>query len=443
MRTVQAIEKRSDVSPEEGKGKYGDVNFADEKNKKYPIDTEAHIRAAWNYINKSANAAKYSADDVKSIKRKIIAAWKRKIDKGGPPSANGDKAEAMLVQCDIGYSIALVDDEPPSEIMYMPIGRQQINPLINGKPAQEPIEVEVDSSVVDTLQADLDARLAKEPRPYGDFNHESKGASFLPKKFLWRDGEGLFLAVDWTASGRNAVKGRDYSYFSPSFNYADGKVVGLPKVGPIGALTNQPAFEQIKRIAASAVTDPNDDDDPDDDKETMTKVATKLIEFELIQAEQCEDDEAVVAAVVALRTELQAVQASNAGLRQENADLKLEAERIKGQEAETIVQAAIAEGKIGSQDKDSISFWRAQLVSSPTATKKVLARMPINPVLKKVINVNAGDSKANMTDGRTKAKMVADMHNAVNEIMAANPKMGYTDAWNKAKREHAELFIEA
>jgi hypothetical protein len=218
-------------------------------------------------------------------------------------------------------------------------------------------------------------------------------------------------------------------------------VIGLTEKGEVGSLTNSPAFEQIERIAASS--DPNDNDDPDDDKQTMNKVAEKLKSFELISAEQCNDHDAVVTAVVALHAELGAVQASNAALLQENTTLKLEAERIKGQEADTVIQAAIAEGKIGSQDKDSISFFRAQLIVSPTTTKKVLASMPANPVLKQVITVSAGDSRANMNDGRSKARMMADMHNAVNEIMAANKDMSFTDAWNKAKREHKELFIEA
>ena len=69
--------------------------------------------------------------------------------------------------------------------------------------------------------------------------------------------------------------------------------------------------------------------------------------------------------------------------------------------------------------------------------------MPVNPVLKQVISVNAGDSRANINDGRTKGRMMADMQNAVNEVLAANPGMSYTDAFNKAKREHKELFIEA
>jgi hypothetical protein len=65
------IKKREDVNPEEGEHKYGDVEFADPVNKKYPLDTEAHVRAAHNYINHPENAAKYSSDEVKTIKERI------------------------------------------------------------------------------------------------------------------------------------------------------------------------------------------------------------------------------------------------------------------------------------------------------------------------------------------------------------------------------------
>jgi HK97 family phage major capsid protein len=81
------IEKRDDVKPKEGLSQYGDVEFADAKNKKYPIDTEEHIRAAWGYINHPDAASKYSPGEVDTIKSHIIAAWKEKIDKAGPPAA--------------------------------------------------------------------------------------------------------------------------------------------------------------------------------------------------------------------------------------------------------------------------------------------------------------------------------------------------------------------
>ncbi len=71
------IDRRDDVKPQEGKRKYGDVEFADPVNKKYPIDTEEHIRAAWSYINHKDNAAKYDRDEVKTIKNRINRAAKK------------------------------------------------------------------------------------------------------------------------------------------------------------------------------------------------------------------------------------------------------------------------------------------------------------------------------------------------------------------------------
>jgi hypothetical protein len=71
------IDRREDVDPARGKQEYGDVEFADPTNKKYPIETAEHVRAAWNYINHKDNAAKYDADEVKTIKGRITRAAKK------------------------------------------------------------------------------------------------------------------------------------------------------------------------------------------------------------------------------------------------------------------------------------------------------------------------------------------------------------------------------
>ncbi len=71
------IDKRDDVNPDEGEHKYGDVEFADPVNKKYPIDSASHVRAAWNYINHKDNAANYDKDDVRTIKERIKRAAKK------------------------------------------------------------------------------------------------------------------------------------------------------------------------------------------------------------------------------------------------------------------------------------------------------------------------------------------------------------------------------
>lgn len=74
---VPRISRRDDVNPDEGEHKYGDVEFADPTNKKYPIDSEQHVRSAWSYINKKSNADKYDPDEVEAIKGRITRAAKR------------------------------------------------------------------------------------------------------------------------------------------------------------------------------------------------------------------------------------------------------------------------------------------------------------------------------------------------------------------------------
>jgi hypothetical protein len=88
----------------EGAKPYGDVAYADpgwqkDGKKRYPIDTEAHIRAAWSYIHKPKNAKLYTEEQIDKIKARIVAAWKDKIDpkgpKGdGPPTADDSKKAA-------------------------------------------------------------------------------------------------------------------------------------------------------------------------------------------------------------------------------------------------------------------------------------------------------------------------------------------------------------
>jgi hypothetical protein len=65
------IKRRDDVNPDEGIREYGDVEFADRTNHKYPIDTAQHVRSAWSYINHQDNADEYDADEVDTIKGRI------------------------------------------------------------------------------------------------------------------------------------------------------------------------------------------------------------------------------------------------------------------------------------------------------------------------------------------------------------------------------------
>lgn len=116
------IAQRKGVDPKEGEDKYGkDADFADPKNKKYPLDTAEHIRAAWSYIHMPKNAKKYDAADLKTIKSRIVSAWKKKIDPKGPPKAEKDwtpEAQRLTKRADaadVGNAIQSLLGEPAME----------------------------------------------------------------------------------------------------------------------------------------------------------------------------------------------------------------------------------------------------------------------------------------------------------------------------------------
>lgn len=56
---------------------YGDVDYADPKNGKYPIDTKEHVKAAWSYINMPKNQKDYSDSELSEIKGRIKSAAKK------------------------------------------------------------------------------------------------------------------------------------------------------------------------------------------------------------------------------------------------------------------------------------------------------------------------------------------------------------------------------
>lgn len=99
--------KKDDKKP------YGDVEYADPKNGKYPIDTKEHAKAAWSYINMPKNAKFYSAEELAEVKARIKAACKKfgveisdESDKAGASATdsnmesdmNADEVKAMIAE---------------------------------------------------------------------------------------------------------------------------------------------------------------------------------------------------------------------------------------------------------------------------------------------------------------------------------------------------------
>lgn len=65
------IHERSDTAPTEGEHKYGNVEYLDETNKKYPVDTAEHVRAAASYLGMPKNAEKYSRSELVTMRNHL------------------------------------------------------------------------------------------------------------------------------------------------------------------------------------------------------------------------------------------------------------------------------------------------------------------------------------------------------------------------------------
>lgn len=144
----------------------------------------------------------------------------------------------------------------PEAVPYMPAGECVIDASVNGVPGRR--RVLVTREGCERLQRDLEEHLAaaaqrKKARPLLMFDHNVQGGgAAVPKRFVWDEGRGILLEVEWTAAGREAVEGGVYGYVSPAFRLqrSTGEILGLAGGVEVGSLVNDPAFEGNECIAA-------------------------------------------------------------------------------------------------------------------------------------------------------------------------------------------------
>jgi hypothetical protein len=271
-------------------------------------------------------------------------------------------------------------------IVFLPEGTHQITASVGGKP--KTLTVTVDDRVLASFADDLARRMESNVRPFAGFDHKPGAASFIPQAFRYEPGVGLMLDVDWTSAGRAAIEGRDYSYFSPTFLVSkDGIPTGLTTRGEIGSLVNDPAFEEIPRIAAS-----HQETDP----------MQHLVELGLVEA-SCAPDQALETAKAALASlreaaaQVETVEAANmakksaedelADMKKRNDELEAAYKSLKDEmaakasaSADAAIEEAIKAGRIAPQDDATKAFWRSSITTNPEAVKALNA-IPVNPAL--------------------------------------------------------------
>jgi phage I-like protein len=247
------------------------------------------------------------------------------------------------------------DGSAPSDIQYMPPGRQTITPLRDGQPVQ--VTIVVDEATAQTLEASLLQALARGDRPWFDYNHEDGAASGHPLRFYWAGEDpkkgGVRCEVQWTPTAAQAIVQREYRHLSPVF-FADekGRITGAPL--NMGGLVNASAFRNRE---------------PFWNKATMNEPELQALQAKLTAAE------AELTKLRARLTELEAKERELTALQTRYTDLEGRLKAARQEQARACVAEAVRAGRLPPQAAELHAKWQALIEEHPEHAA-LLAALP-------------------------------------------------------------------
>jgi phage I-like protein len=236
-------------------------------------------------------------------------------------------------------------------IMYMPGGVHRIHASKGDE--EVTMDVLVDQSAAEVLQASLVAAHNTRQRPYFDFDHEDGPAAAWPKAFVWQDAPepGIYAKVEWSDVGQASILGKRYRAFSPQFFASDDEPARIAGAGlNMGGLVNNPAFKALTPLWAKNTGD------------TMPETQTPVVTAQSVDTTQ-QDNAAQIAAKDA-----------------EISTLRNEIKARRKADADKAVKTAVARGAIPAADETVKAKW-ANLIESDPSNEVLLALLPGNPAL--------------------------------------------------------------
>lgn len=313
-----------------------------------------------------------------------------------------------------------------TNIQWMPPGKHTVQASSGGKPVTTTVIVnEQTALVVDRELQDYRAKAERneEDLPYFDFNHDDIEASARPLRFFWGGDDkvtgGVRAEVEWTEPGKQALLGKAYRRFSPSF-YMDaaGVVTGVPV--NMGGLVNRAAFKTITPIVAGAAGDETKENIMDAAKLAADLAAAQLkiteLEAKLLTSQNTEAIKAKEAQIVGLQTQL--------------AEQKKQIEINAKASAKAIVEAAVKAGKLAPQNTALHAKWVDTIAANPELAETLNAMEP-NPALVQVTQPGVTTAPA-VVNGEhaflTKAKAAAqaeklELSDAIVALAAKEPAL--------------------
>jgi phage I-like protein len=335
---------------------------------------------------------------------------------------NQYKAKGFEEQ-DIVHAIStmLPGDELPEDIQYLPPGTHNITATKNGKPAE--LTVDVGAETAELLQNSFTTITAGDKEQvFIDFNHDDSEASGWITGFYWAGADpeagGVRAKVEWTKAGEEALQGRNFRKFSPTFTLnSKGEIEGTTLNA--GGLVNRPAFKDITPIVAS-------DGEYQKTDSNMAEIIEEKKKEEVLNQDDSKKKEEVSA------------QEKLAEVKKENETLKakikaLEGDKEKEQEvaAQAAVDKATEDGRIPPKDENVKAKWVSILLNDPSAIM-ALDALPVTPAFQRVVQAKRQEDGSIDTNGEAQMR-------AAKEYQAKNSS-SFEQAWEATRYERPQLF---
>ena len=333
------------------------------------------------------------------------------------------KAKGYEAQ-DIVHAIStmLPGDELPDDIQYLPPGTHSITATKNGKPAE--LTLEVDAKTANLLQISFDQITAGDKEQvFIDFNHDDGEASAWVTGFYWAGADpetgGVRAKVEWTNAGEEALQGRNFRKFSPTFTLnSKGEIEGTTLNA--GGLVNRPAFKDINPIVAS-----------DGEYQNPDSKMAEIIEEKKKEEVIGQEDDSKKKEEVSAQERLAEVKKENETLKAKIKALEDDKEKEQEVAAQAAVDKAVEDGRIPPKDEEVKSKWVSILNNDPSAIMALNA-LPVNPVFQRVVQAKRQEDGSMDTNGEAQMR-------AAKEYQAKNSS-SFEQAWEATRYERPQLF---
>lgn len=289
-------------------------------------------------------------------------------------------------------------ETPDNEVMFMPAGTHVISPTQGGRAVTA--QVLVTREAAGEMERQRAALVARGKRPYFDFNHEDRDASFWPTQFFWKDGDapGVYARGEWSDVGKQSISGKRYRQFSPVFYVNDvratpARIVCREDAKPnFGGLVNDPAFHQILPFWAKHAGDGEHQNQNQTVNMTPQEIAALQAKIAALESDvnAFKGKETEAAALAAKQAELKlakaelaadeaekkakALEAKNTAL--EAADLKRRQDSAKQYAADMVARGALA-----AKDAEAIADVEKNMTEKPEVFGPIYAKWASEPAL--------------------------------------------------------------